>query len=192
MATWQERMAERARQALWNATLSGANGYCTDEGDEHHPAVFKYSRLDALAVARSGYLGEYAKADANSKDLKAQKKVADFLADPEAARRAGVTVVVDVTERKLGKAEFFARRDAGVEQLLKHGRFATRDDAAREWMKREAELETGFRRDDPNPAKKKKWNRVYRNLCNRDRKPTTKPKKSPLLPNPCPRSRRGP
>lgn len=164
MRTWQERMAERARQALWNATLSGANGYCTDEGDEHRPAVFEYSRLDALTVARSGYLGEYAKAHANSKDVKKQKEVADFLANPTAAERAGVTVVVDVTERQLGKAEFFARRAAGVRRLLPHGRFATQRDAELEWMKREAEIETGFRRDDPSPVRRKIYGDAYNRL----------------------------
>lgn len=186
MEPWQERMTELAREAAWYATLSGANGWCTDEGErrtdweglhpvmnrfaEDRPAEFRYSRLDALAVARSGYLGEYAKADANSKDLKAQKKVADFLANPKAAKRAGVTVVVDIEDRQLGKAEFFARRAAGVKQLMAHGRFATERDAELEWMMRQAEVETGFTRDDPNPARERRVKRVYRNLCNRDRK----------------------
>lgn len=170
MEPWRERMAQRAKEAAWYATISGANGWCTDEGDEYRPAVFEYSRLDALTVARSGHLGEYAKAHANSKDLKKQKGVADFLANPEAAKRAGVTVMVDIEDRQLGKGEFFARRDAGVEQLLKHGGYATRREAELEWMKREAEVETGFTRDDPNPARRAKWWRAYRNLCNRDRK----------------------
>ena len=184
MEPWQQQMRQRAREAAWYATLSGANGWCTDEGErrtdweglhpvmnrcaEDRPAVFEYSRLDALAVARSGYLGEYAKADANSKDLKAQKKVADFLADPEAARRAGVTVLVDVTERQLGKGEFFARRAEGVEQLLKHGRFTNRRAAELEWMERQAVYETGFTRDDPNPARRKKFLRAYATLRGHD------------------------
>lgn len=170
MEAWEEEMARRAREAERYATLSGANGWCTDEGDENRPAVFEYSRLDALTVARSGYLGEYAKAQANSKDLSKQVDVADFLADPESARRAGVTVIPDVTERQLGKGEFFARRAAGTDVLMSHGEFHTRREAELEWMKREAELETGFRRDEPNHTSRAKWKRAYRNLCNRDRK----------------------
>lgn len=186
METWQERMAQRAKEAAWYATLSGANGSCTDEGEkrtdweglhpvmnrlaEDRPAVFKYSRLDALTVARAGYLSDYGKEHANSKDLKKQKEVADFLANPKAAKRAGVTVIVDIQDRQLGKGEFFARRDAGVEKLLKHGRFATRRDAELEWMERQAVYETGFTRDDPNPTRRKKFLRKYRALCNRDRK----------------------
>jgi hypothetical protein len=170
MQTWQENMRARADEARIYAIRAGANGWCIDEGDEHRPAVFKYSRLDALTVARWGDYGEYATAHANSKDLKKQIAVADWIAGAEAAREAGVEVITDVTERQLGKAEFFARRAAGAKQLMAHGRYATQEDAQREWMKREAEVETGFSRDDPNPAKRKKWNRVYRNLCNRDRK----------------------
>jgi hypothetical protein len=186
METWQERMAQRAKEAAWYATLSGANGWCTDEGEkrtdwkglhpvmnrlaEDRPAGFEYSRLDALTVARSGYMGEVVQAFANSKDRKLQMAVADFLAQPDAAKRAGVTVVVDVTEQQLGKAEFFARRAAGVEVLMRHGRFATRRDAELEWMEHEAVSETGFTRDEPNPSRRRKFLRVYRNLCNRDRK----------------------
>ncbi|TYT27260.1 hypothetical protein FZO89_13905 [Luteimonas viscosa] len=163
-------MERKAEEGAWYATLSLARGHCTDEGDEHRPAVLEYSRLDALAVARSGYLGEYARSHANSKDLRKQKEVADHLAAPASARAAGVTVIVDVTERQLGKAEFRARRAAGVEQLMRHGRFATQRDAELEWMMREAEVETGFSRDDPNQSRRRAVRKRYRALCNRDRK----------------------
>ena len=170
MATWQERMAVMVEEVRRCSTLNGACGSCTDEGDEHRPAVFEYSRLDALTVARSGYLGKYAQAHANSKDLKKQRDVADFLANPDAAKRAGVTVIPDVTERQLGKAEFFARRAEGVRQLMRHGRFSTRRDAELEWNMREAEMETGFSREEQNPVRRAALRRKYRNLCNRDRK----------------------
>lgn len=191
MEPWQERRAQLAKEAAWYATLSGANGWCTDEGErrtdweglhpvmnrfaEDRPAVFEYSRLDALAVARSGYLGEYAKAHSNSKSVKKQKEVADFLADPEAAERAGVTVVVDVTERQLGKAEFQARRELGAAALIAaHG--LTQDEAKKEWMQLEAERmaseEYGLEvtRDDALEQRRNRVKRIYRNLCNRDRK----------------------
>ena len=170
MEAWQERMKARAEEAAFYATLSGACGSCTDEGDEHRPTVFEYSRLDALAIARSGYLGEYAQAHANSKDLKKQMEVADFLANPNAARAARVKVIPDVTERQLGKAEFHTLRAAGVEQLMRHGRYATRRDAELEWMMKEAEVQTGFTLDDPNPSRRNAVKRKYRALCNRDRK----------------------
>lgn len=186
MDTWQENMKVRAEEARRDATLSGANGSCTDEGEkrtdweglhpvmnrlaEDRPAVFKYSRLDALEVARWGDYGEYAQHCANSKDLKKQREVADYIANANSARLAGVTVIPDVTERQLGKAEFFARRAAGVEQLMQFGTYATRRDAELEWMMKEAELATSFSRDDPNPNRRKAVNRKYRALCNRDRK----------------------
>src|SRR5690606_6290483 len=88
MATWQERMQEAADQAYWQVTLSGACGWCVDEGErvtdwiglhpvmnrlaEDRPAEFHYSRLDALDVVRAGYLGAYAADDANSKSVKLQ------------------------------------------------------------------------------------------------------------------------
>lgn len=164
MATWQERMEQKARESMFYAQLAGACGACTDEGDDHRSTVFEYSRLDALAVARTGYLGKFAKAYANSKDIKKQLAVADFLANPGAARAAGVVVITDVKERQLGKAEFFARRDSGVQQLLAIGRFSTTRDAEIEWMKQEAETKSGFRRDDPNPTRRKAWQRAFNAL----------------------------
>lgn len=186
MATWQERMQEAADQAYWQVTLSGACGWCVDEGErvtdwiglhpvmnrlaEDRPAEFHYSRLDALDVVRAGYLGAYAADDANSKSVKLQGKVADFLASPESAKAAGVKVVADIPVNKLGKAEFFARRARGVEQLKNAGFVGTHHEVELEWMKREAEVQTGYLRDDPHPLRKAKWKRAYRTLCNRDRK----------------------
>ena len=185
-ADWQQRMHIKACEAGFYADLAGASGWCSDEGEnatdwdglhptmhrfaENRRGVFEYHRLDALKVGRSGYLGDYAKACANSKDLKKQIDVADFLASPESARAAGLEVIVDVSENQLGKAEFFVIRAEGVEKLLLHGIFATRRDAELEWMMREAEVETGFLRDDPNPSRRKAVRRKYRNFCNRDRK----------------------
>ncbi|MCJ0825951.1 hypothetical protein MQC88_08280 [Luteimonas sp. 50] len=163
-------MTQHAEKARRYAVLAGAHGWCTDEGDEHRPAVFEYNRLDALTVARWGDYGEYAQHCANSKDLKKQIRVADYIANADAARAAGVVVIPDVTERQLGKAEFFARRAAGVEQLMRHGGFAARRSAELEWNMREAEVETGFTRDDPNPIRREKVRKKYRALCNRDRK----------------------
>lgn len=170
MVTWQQRMETQVENLRIRVLLSGALGWCTDRGSQHRPAVFEYSRLDALAVARSGYLGEYAASHANSKDLKKQIAFADFLANPNAARAAGVQVQVDVKERQLGKHEFFARRAAGAEQLMRNGRYADTRAAELEWMMREAEIKEGFLRDDPNPRRRAAVRRTYRNLCNRDRK----------------------
>lgn len=167
METWQEEMSQRAEEAAWYATLSGAYGWCIDEGDEFRRATVEFSSLDGLAAARAGYWGEFAQAEANSKDVKRQKAVAEF--GVRSARSAGLKVI-DVDNGKFGKNEFRARRDAGVEQLLKHGRFATRRDAELEWMMREAEVETGFTRDEPNLARREKVRRKYRALCNRDRR----------------------
>ncbi len=168
METWQEEMARLADEALWSATLAGAYGWCVDEGDEYSPAVVAYSRLDALTVARSGEWGEYAQAEANSKDIKRQKAVADY--GVRSARAAGLKLVPDVSERQLGKVEFDARRDIAVEWMMQEGTFPTKRKAQLEWNMREAERETGIARDDGNPMRRKRFNRTYRNLCNRDRK----------------------
>lgn len=173
MATWQERMAQRARDAAWQATFSGACGWCTDEGDDLRRPVFEWSRLDGLTVARSGYLGEYAKAHANSKDLKKQLEVADFLASPEAARSAGVEIKPDVEKRQLGKAEFFARRDLGAAQLME-SEGLDRERAEKEWMMREAEHEVSERygrtidRSHPNPFYREEVRKAYRKRCRKD------------------------
>jgi hypothetical protein len=166
-ATWQERMAVRAHTAAFNAALGGAHGWCTDEGDESRPTVFEYSRLDALTVARSGYLGEYAKEHANSRDIKKQKEVADFLASPEHARSSGVIVKVDVTERQLAKAEFFARREAGIANIQTQTGL-DKDAAKYEWMRREAEAETGISRAEKNPARRNEYRKAYRKRCRKD------------------------
>jgi predicted metal-dependent phosphotriesterase family hydrolase len=161
-------MAELADEAGRYAIRAGASGWTTDEGDEHRRAVFEYSRLDALTVARWGDYGEYARHCANSKDRKKQIAVADWIADADAARAAGVKVIPDVTERQLGKAEFFARRAAGVRYLMETGHYSTEREAEFEWMKREAEIETGFTRDDPNPSRHKKYWKAYRALQRHD------------------------
>jgi hypothetical protein len=167
-AETEARMHAKAREAAFYALVAGACGWCTDEGGERRAAVFEYSRLDALMVARSGYLGGYARAHANGKDLKKLKDVADFLASPNAARSAGVAVKADVTESKLGKAEFFARRAAGVDKLMGDGAFSVRHAAEIEWMKREAERETGFGRSDANPLRRKQFQKFYNKLRQRD------------------------
>jgi hypothetical protein len=153
--------------------LSSACGACTDEGDDHLDTIFEYSRLDALAVARTGYLGKFAKAHANSKDIKKQLEVADFLANPGAAREAGVVVITDVTERQLGKAEFFARRELGAAVIME-SEGLERSAAKREWMLREAEREVSLlygrsiTRDDPNPLRRTEVRKAYRKRCRKD------------------------
>lgn len=162
MATWQERMAVKVDEAFWSVTISGAYGWWTVED------AVEYSRLDALTLARAGYWGEYAQADANSKDIKVQKRVADY--GVRAARAAGLKVIPDVTERQLGKGEFFARRAIAVDQMMQSGSYATVRDAVLEWNMREAERETGIKRNDTNRARVARLRRTYRALCNRDRK----------------------
>lgn len=162
MATWQERMAAVMEKALWEVTISGAHGWWTVED------AVEYSRLDALTVARAGYWGEYAQAEANSKDIKVQKRVADY--GVRAARAAGLRVIPDVTERQLVKGEFFARRAIAVEWMMQSGSYATVRDAQLEWNMREAERETGIKRNDTNRARVARLRGKYRALCNRDRK----------------------
>lgn len=173
-APWQKEMAAIAQRSGHEADLSLARGDCTDEGDEFSPAIIEYSRLAALDAARSGLEGRFAQDCANSRDIKVQLLIADYFLDrpKESLIKKGIfKVVPDITERQLGKAEFFMRRELGVERMWAiESKIRTRRGAELEWMKREAERETGFKRDDPNPARREIWRKKYRALCNRDRK----------------------
>ncbi len=161
------RLKAKTKEADHYATLSLASGSVVDEGDESSQTVFSYSRLAALDVARSGYLGEYAEACANSRDVRKQREVSDYLAGPERARDKGIVVIVDLKENQLGKAEFFSRRELGA-AAIRADTSMTERAAELEWMKREAEEETGCKRDDSNRSRKRRWERAYNALRARD------------------------
>lgn len=179
-AETQAEMDAILEETVFNVRLSGATGWCTDEGGEHSPAVFEYSRLDALDLARNpsgNSPAERALRDfANSRDSKKQKMVADAFADmpPESLIRRGlVRIEFDLTEQQFGKAEFFARRAIGAAQIRAETVMAL-DDAEREWMHREAEREVSkecgrpVTRKDPNPARREAVRKAYRKRCRKD------------------------
>lgn len=177
MTTWQEEMAQLAHEAVFYASLNGARGQITDEGDEYNPVIFERQLLDALYVARNP-LGnspaEMALRDRSrkSKNIQELRMIAELFADdpPESfIRNRQVKVVKDFTDSRYlhPKQRFFIERDRGANQLMDDHAFTgfkeTRA-AEIEWMKREAEWDTGVLRDEKDPVKSKRYEDAYDRL----------------------------
>ena len=159
---------------MFYASLSGASGCCVDEGDEYRPAEHKRSLLDALYVARNP-LGnspaEVALRDRarNSKDIRELRMIAELFADdpPESLIRARkVKVVKDFTDSRYlhPKQRFFIERERGARQIMADCAFTGISDkraAEIEWMKRQAEWDTGVPRSEKDPAKYKRYEDAY-------------------------------
>jgi hypothetical protein len=175
-------MYMKARESMFYVSLNGARGHrCIDEGDEYRPAIYERSLLDALYVARNP-LGnspaELALRDRarNSKDIRELRTIAELFAEdpPESLIRARkIKVVKDVTDSRYlhPKQRFFIERDRGAKQLMDDHAFTGITDkraAETEWMKRQAEWDTGVSRDDPDAGRRKDWERAYNALRQHD------------------------
>lgn len=177
------RMLARARRAMFYAALNGAYGHCTEEEDPSRgiPRVIERSLYDALYVARNPLgnspaemaLRERAR---NSKDQKELRFIAElFSCDPPERffRERKVKLVKDFTDSRylLPKRRFFIEREAGVSELLGRSDVSGITDkraAEIEWMKRQAELETGVVRDEPDHARRKRFENAYDALRQHD------------------------
>ncbi|MBJ6978053.1 hypothetical protein [Luteimonas sp. MC1895] len=180
-AVTKARMHALAQTSVFYASLSGAQGTITDEGDDYRPAIFERSLLDGLYVAMNP-LGsspaEMALRDRarNSKNIKELRMIADLFANdpPESAVRSrNVKVIKDFTDSRYlhPKQRFHIERERGVKQLLEDHAvtgITSKREAETEWMKRKAEQETGVDRDESDPARRKVYEDAYDALRARD------------------------
>lgn len=173
-AKTRARMDAKTREAQFYSRLAGASGQCVYEGDEYSPAVLRINRLDALWVAENPLgnsraetaLREVAR---RSRDRTELRVIADLFADEpsEAQLRSRIVRVErDVTDTRdlLPHRRFLAERASGAQSLMDAGIALDKRSAETEWMKRQAEWESGVSRIEADAAVRKKYEDSYDRL----------------------------